>query len=103
MSPEKLTFSQYAWAWKIGRLVVLNFWEFPVTLNSYYSEQTIATMPEGWKPKETTVAAMTTNNTPINVYVLVDKSGGNVRVCTSSGGEPIGNSITRGQVVYMTA
>lgn len=102
MSPEKLSISNHIWAWRVGSLAVLNVWDLDCTISSHYGNQLITTMPEGWRPKDTTFAAAVTNDTPINVFLHIEKNG-KVYVNTTSGGDPITSKPVKGQLVYTTA
>ena len=102
VSLDELTISTHIWAWRVGRLVVLGVQDLYLTFSDYYGESEIATMPEGWRPRADTFGAMTTDDTPINVYLHVRESG-SVYVRTASGGSPLENKSVRGQVVYAIA
>ncbi len=102
VSLEELTISTHIWAWKVGKLVVLGVSDLAVTLSDYYAEAKITTMPEGWRPRADTLGSLSTNDTPINVYLHVKESG-SVYVKTTSGGSVLEGKPVRGQVVYAIA
>lgn len=87
---------------KVGPMVVLTVWEAAISMEGYYDSVKLGTLPEGWMPARKYAAAMTTNDTPINLDLSVDTSG-NIYVNASSGGEPPYEKGVRGQVIFFTA
>ena len=83
-------------------MVVLTLYYAPLTISEYYGYQTLLTMPDGWRPRLISIGAGISNDTSVNLVIVVSTDG-SVIVQAQSGGEPPNGKPVSGQVVYFTA
>ena len=80
-------------------MVVLTLYYVDLTISEYYGNQTLLTMPEGWRPRLTSIGAGISTDTSVNLVITVGIDGA-VVVQAQSGGEPPNGKTCTGQVVY---